>query len=127
MANEASLLQTLTLFLIMSLVTLWFTNIIIRGLDLLYRPKLKTWIQDKPYYEEKSEIEFSDEFMEELEKELLVLKALRGKDKPRKRIDGSKIKKEEDIDEFCHDSKSNIFGFDTEEVCHVNSNNVILN
>lgn len=121
MANEVSLLQTLTLFLIMSLVTLWFTNIIIKGLDLLYKPKLKTWIQDKPYFQDKSQVEFSDEFMKELEKDLLVLKALRGKEKPRKRFDGTKIKKEEDLGGFCFNSKHNIFRYESDDVCHVNS------
>ena len=50
MASTAAVsgLQSLIIFVVMGLVTLWFTNLMFRALDILYKPGVKKWIQDRP-------------------------------------------------------------------------------
>ena len=36
--------QTLILFLVLTLCTIWFTNLTMKALDILYRPRIRSWV-----------------------------------------------------------------------------------
>lgn len=95
----ATAAQTLILFVAMGLVTIWFTNVILKALDILYKPKVKTWLGNRPQFGLDENENFcaveapgcndhetsnsrtdtmTDEAIRQLEEELMVLKSLRG-------------------------------------------------
>ena len=96
----ASGAQTLILFVAMTLVTIWFTNVILKALDIVYQPKVKKWLGNRPAFgldenEQFCSVEapgcnehatsnahssdyMTDEAIRQLEEELMVLKSLRG-------------------------------------------------
>ena len=41
-------LQSLIVFVVMGLVTLWFTNLMFRAMDILYKPRVQKWIEQRP-------------------------------------------------------------------------------
>ena len=87
--------HTLLLFIIMALVTIWISNLMLKAVDILYKPQVHHWVHNK------APIEFSDtckardasdcgkvdindlttlyddEYIAKLQKELKVLKAMR--------------------------------------------------
>ena len=111
MAQGVSGAQTLVLFGAMVLVTCWFTNLVLRATDVLYRPRLRKWVGDSRLENDvedscplgagrwgvrgsscKSETKerdlsklYSDEYLKELERELMLLKAMRASRVPEKR------------------------------------------
>lgn len=96
----ASGAQTLILFVAMALVTIWFTNVILKALDVLYKPRVKQWLGNRPAFgldenehfcsveapgcnehatsNSRSSDHVTDEAIRQLEEELMVLKSLRG-------------------------------------------------
>ncbi len=111
MAQGVSGAQTLVLFGAMVLVTCWFTNLVLRATDVLYRPRLRKWVGDsrlengeedscplgagrwgvrgssgKSATKERDLSKlYSDEYLKELERELMLLKAMRASRVPEKR------------------------------------------
>ena len=87
-SGAASSAQTLLLMIVLGLVTLWFTNIVMRALDILYRPQVRRWMgpkapettaEDNLFKVDDLSLVYDDEYLEELERELMALKALRRK------------------------------------------------
>lgn len=105
-----SSVSSLLVFVVMVGVTFWFTNIMIRALDILYKPSVKQWIHNKDLVDDnlnfgqqdtcsksdscnnrKDSSEnlkevvndlaaiYDDEYLEQLRKELVLLKAMRGR------------------------------------------------
>ena len=100
--------QTVIAFVVMGLVTVWFTNVMIRAIDILYKPRVARWIHAKDHLMESDQgtcaldqaydcgqevlteskvadvIEdlskiYDDAYLQRLHQELLALKAMKGR------------------------------------------------
>ncbi|TRY68658.1 hypothetical protein TCAL_02472 [Tigriopus californicus] len=121
--SQASGPQTLVLLVVMVVTTIWFTNIILKSLDILYKPKVNQWIRKKPGLEGSefcplnqpscdngksdtvnSFTELDELAIKQLEEELMVLKALRGYSRPSKKVNSANLR--EDLPELASIKKS---------------------
>lgn len=104
--SQVSGAHTLVLLVVLIVTTVWFTNIILKSLDILYKPKVNQWIRKKPgltgsefcplnqpscdQAETVSSFTDQDELaIKQLEEELMVLKALRGYSRPSRKAAAS--------------------------------------
>ncbi len=92
--STASGAQTLILFVVMTLVTLWFSNLVLRAVDILYEPRVRGWMK-RP----RASLSLSPreplagkavrddaEYIKALEKELIRLRAMWSKEIPVKSV-----------------------------------------
>lgn len=92
--------MALVLFAVMAVFTVWFSNFVLRSIDVLYKPNVRRWVHNKgPMCEQDShkdicEIDIlgqaaktrpplpttpDDDYIKLLEEELIVLRAMRDK------------------------------------------------
>ena len=51
MSNSGSPLMALVIFVVMGLFTLWFGGLMLRAVDILYKPSVKKWMQNRPVWQ----------------------------------------------------------------------------
>lgn len=99
MSNSGSSpIMALVIFVVMGLFTLWFGGLMLRAVDILYKPSVKKWMQNRPVWQhhkpdafcpinnptedclgpKTSFQEVDDEYLAKLEAEIKVLKAIKG-------------------------------------------------
>ncbi len=84
--SEISVFQTVVLFAVLGLATLWFTNLSLRALDILYGPRVRIWVRDRPLGEGNAELgskakpnsryHHTASYVEELMSELALLRIM---------------------------------------------------
>jgi len=93
--------MALVIFVVMGLFTLWFGGLMLRAVDILYKPSVKKWMQNRPTVWQHSKqkppdgfcsinnpnqdclgheppFQVDDEYLAKLEAEIKVLKAIKG-------------------------------------------------